>query len=530
MPPERFLTSVGWSLNGLINQGPRFREIPRVSVSDSNLEMTIRQHENSGAPLVIEGISEHHAWPTAMFDIQWLRNNSEQQIQVRNVRHRLDLEVTFTEFLDHIKSIPRYASADETSRWYAKDVDCPQEWKKWLDATPLIPRFLCPHGPADIMQNLPESARVETLMCYLGIGDTFTPCHKDLCASFGHNLMCYTEDDASAFWFMTDSSAAFSMATYFQSLGQELDLERHAMSIEEFAAAPCEIYITEQKAGDLVLVPPRSCHQVINHGGLTVKMSWSRLSIRSTQVALHHELPIYRRVCRAETYRIKSTIHHTLRRNTALLEDLTRGGATFHEEFRRQLANDMQKLLDLFREIIQDECYPDADLLDHVIRDFNHNVYDTEGYPAFSCDFCGSDIFVSFFCCKDCSLSAQDTSSINDSLHICPGCYAEGRTCGCGRLMDPVQCWPLQILYGDHDRAVRALKSVGVVTFNEVGDQCVISLFYCLHPFIPLSHNSIVLDSNATRIFEAGMTIRQWRTASTANKVPQLLYLCPICN
>lgn len=138
-------------------------------------------------------------------------------------------------------------------------------------------------------------ARVETLMCYLGIGDTFTPCHKDLCASFGHNLMCYAEDGASAFWFMTESSAAPPMAKHFQSLGQELDLESHTMSIEEFATAPCDIYIAEQKAGDLVLVPPRSCHQVVNHGSLTVKMSWSRMTIRSTQIALHHELPIYRR-------------------------------------------------------------------------------------------------------------------------------------------------------------------------------------------------------------------------------------------
>jgi hypothetical protein len=132
-------------------------------------------------------------------------------------------------------------------------------------------------------------------MCYLGVGDTFTPCHKDLCASFGHNLMCHAEDGGSAFWFMTRSSDAWSMAKYFQSLSQELDLESHAMSIEEFAAAPCEIYITEQKVGDLVLVPPRSCHQVVNHGRLTVKMSWSRMTIKSAQVALHHELPIYRR-------------------------------------------------------------------------------------------------------------------------------------------------------------------------------------------------------------------------------------------
>jgi hypothetical protein len=28
------------------------------------------------------------------------------------------------------------------------------------------------------------------------------------------------------------------------------------------------------------------------------------------------------RVCRAETYRVKSTIHHTLRRKTGLLEEI----------------------------------------------------------------------------------------------------------------------------------------------------------------------------------------------------------------
>lgn len=31
--------------------------------------------------------------------------------------------------------------------------------------------------------------RPETLMCYFGVGDTYTPAHKDLCASVGHNLL-----------------------------------------------------------------------------------------------------------------------------------------------------------------------------------------------------------------------------------------------------------------------------------------------------------------------------------------------------
>jgi hypothetical protein len=79
MPPEPLLTSAGWSLNGLIAQGHRFREIPRVSVTDKNLDATIRDHESSGVPLVIQGMQEHQAWPTAMFDIQWLCDNLKQR-------------------------------------------------------------------------------------------------------------------------------------------------------------------------------------------------------------------------------------------------------------------------------------------------------------------------------------------------------------------------------------------------------------------------------------------------------------------
>lgn len=79
MPPEPVLTSAGWSLNGLIMQGRRFREIPRISVSDKNLEATIRKHESSGVPLVIEGMHVHQAWPTSMFDIQWLCGNLKQR-------------------------------------------------------------------------------------------------------------------------------------------------------------------------------------------------------------------------------------------------------------------------------------------------------------------------------------------------------------------------------------------------------------------------------------------------------------------
>ena len=79
MPPGPFLTSAGWTLDGLISQGSRFLKIPRVSVSDKNLEVMIRAHEASGVPLVIEGMHEHRAWPTTIFNTHWLCENVQQR-------------------------------------------------------------------------------------------------------------------------------------------------------------------------------------------------------------------------------------------------------------------------------------------------------------------------------------------------------------------------------------------------------------------------------------------------------------------
>lgn len=132
-------------------------------------------------------------------------------------------------------------------------------------------------------------------MCYHGIGDTFTAAHKDLCSSSGQNLMCATEKDGSAFWFMTASKDATRAGAFFKKKGYELDHEMYVASPEEFAQAPFTVYVVHQKLGDLVLVPRRSCHQVVNNGGLTTKLSWSRMTVEGLVSAFHHELPIYRR-------------------------------------------------------------------------------------------------------------------------------------------------------------------------------------------------------------------------------------------
>ena len=73
--------------------------------------------------------------------------------------------------------------------------------------------------------------RVETLMCYLGIGDTYTAAHKDLCASSGHNLMCYTENGVSSFCFMARTSDAPRATFWLHKLGYEIDHETYIIYI-----------------------------------------------------------------------------------------------------------------------------------------------------------------------------------------------------------------------------------------------------------------------------------------------------------
>lgn len=94
---------------------------------------------------------------------------------------------------------------------------------------------------------------------------------------------------------MTASSSAAEVAKYFQKLGHELDLESHVITVDELQDAPFMVYIAEQKLGDFVYVPPRSCHQVVNHGGITIKTSWSRMTVPGLLSAFYHELPAYRR-------------------------------------------------------------------------------------------------------------------------------------------------------------------------------------------------------------------------------------------
>ncbi|TFK55099.1 hypothetical protein OE88DRAFT_1805491 [Heliocybe sulcata] len=495
-PPEGGITTRDWSVDKLLDRySERFRSVRRVSaltLSQKELEDEIARFEKEGRPLIIEGYHRKEEWPTERFGVDWLCRHGPEDVRTRNVRDWTDGTMKMNEFIEYCRKTSPHGTVAESSRLYGKDVDCPTEWRDWLNHSGILPPMLLEEDAENFMNRLPTSDRVETLMCYLGIGDTFTPAHKDLCASTGHNLMCYTENSGSSFWFMTESSAAPNVMKYFQSVGQELDLETHAMSLDEFARAPFTVYIAEQKLGDLVLVPPRSCHQVVNNGGLTIKASWSRMTLGGLKTALYHELPIYRRVCRSETYRVKSIIYQSLQYYTQILQanwsavqernfsspldagsksrspsspsrdtmsgsrksgTILDGPATADKQKSIQT---LQELLKLFDDILGEEYHPQHAALSRVSPpdpDYQHSWH-------YTCDFCGCDIFQSFFECKHCGITdSQQEKGTGDGIILCTSCYVEGRTCKCTR-MDPAQRFSFDALVEQRNRASRVLEEL----------------------------------------------------------------------
>ncbi|KAL5532641.1 hypothetical protein ACEPAF_4415 [Sanghuangporus sanghuang] len=507
----------GWTPEKLVALGPRMQHVPRMSsIKDSaRLHEIIKEYEASGVPLIIEDWEKTPQWPgDKLFGVDWLLEHGDETIAARDCVSLRDKEVLFRDFIERSRTIPEYAEGDDDERLYGKDAVCPKEWQEWLLQSPL-PSFLKPDGSEDLLDLLPEPERVETLMCYYGVGDTFTAAHKDLCASSGHNLMCSAERGGSAFWFMTRSSDSARAASYFQKLGSELDHEIRVATPEEFAKAPFTVYICEQRVGDLVLVPRRSCHQVVNHGGITAKMSWSRMTVEGLCAAFHHELPVYRRVCRSETYRVKLLVYRALLKYTEDLEReqeqlkanrstaanapckmrAERASSVASQESsltslpsesedcqetdaftalapgHKKLVKDVRTLLDIYNKILKEEHQGDYQCEMRIRRSSAGQssscpaVEHTDvGFPSISapamlyhdgltCDFCGADIFQSFFECQRCFNG-------EDNLIVCPGCYIEGRTCSC-TIMTPTQQFPMDLLFGVQNRAQRLLNFDG---------------------------------------------------------------------
>lgn len=372
---------------------------------------------------------------------------------------------------------------------YLKDIDCPQLWQDKLSEVlpnvmfylnestgdlggfgavdendPIRPGMKKGKGigkAGDLMSSLPKEMRAENLMCYVGHEGTYTPAHREMCASLGQNIMIeastgHVEDGkptrpGSSIWFMTESKEREVVSEYWLSrLGHDIEIENHFAQVNAWKNAPFKVYVVEQKPGDFILIPPLAPHQVWNRGTRTTKVAWNRTTVETLEMALHEALPRARMVCRDEQYKNKAIIYYTMQKYSKLL----RQGEKARQESAgpkqksandakvRQLEKDFRRLQSLFSEILVSESFsPDKTEKKVELIPYDSNI---------TCSYCRCNIFNRFLTCPNCV--EQLANGDEDTYDICMDCYAMGRSCACISKLKWVEQWSWGELTQKHEQ------------------------------------------------------------------------------
>ena len=404
----------------------------------------------------------------------------------RNITKQQNMPLSMGHYLDNMANLTnqwnKYNYKEtERQRIYLKDIDCPQIWHdKLKDQIPSSVFYLNEsigdfggagsldekdRGVAragDLMSSLPPAMRAENLMCYIGHEGTYTPAHREMCASLGQNLMVENSGGryeggkatkpGSSIWFMTETKDRHLVSEYWLStLGHDIEIENHFAQINAWKAAPFNTYIVEQKVGDFILIPPLAPHQVWNRGTRTMKVAWNRTTVETLEMALSEALPRARMVCRDEQYKNKAIIHFTLAKYSKLLARVELQKQTDpdpqvlvdlnYSPKIRQVQKDFRRLFSLHTQILLSEMLaPGSDFAGEYIP------YDS----YVTCSFCRCNIFNRFLTCTTCVAPLENGEQ--DTYDICLECYAMGRSCRCNSNYNWVEQFPWHDLTKEHER------------------------------------------------------------------------------
>ncbi|MCJ1308427.1 hypothetical protein MMC25_002080 [Agyrium rufum] len=486
-------------LAALVEETPNFEYVTRLScdtIESQGLEafekLVLHHVINGGKPLVIEGFNKLlDQWT---FTAQWLKDNCGQKFeQARNLTKGENMPLSISHYLNNLSKLTNQWTAQNfkepnRQRIYLKDIDCPEAWlDKLKEKIPPAIFYLnestgemskgfsaAAHAKAnrknrgiaragDLMSCLPPAMRAENLMCYIGHEGTYTPAHREMCASLGQNIMVETSGivdeegkpskPGSSIWFMTESKDRHLVSEYWLStLGHDIEVEKHYAQINAWKAAPFTTYVVEQKIGDFILIPPLAPHQVWNRGTRTMKVAWNRTTVETLELALHEALPRARMVCRDEQYKNKAMVLFSLLRYSPLLKQADRLVQRSVDEAEkleitydakvRQLQKDFKRLYALFTEILLSE-----QLAPVALSEKKGQYLPFDG--SVICSYCRCNIFNRFLTCEACVVPLDNGEE--DTYDICMECYAMGRSCRCQSRYRWVEQFPWKDLLEKHE-------------------------------------------------------------------------------
>ncbi|GIZ43328.1 hypothetical protein CKM354_000656000 [Cercospora kikuchii] len=477
-----------FDLKALVESTPNFQYVDRIScemIDQQGLaafeKLVLLHVVVGGKPLVIDDFEDRlDPWT---FTAKWLRDNCGDKVEhARNLTAKENLPLTMGHYLRNMGLLtnqffdkPGAYREKNRQRVYLKDIDCPAVWwdklKEHLpaaltylndstgeiggpgakpDPTSAAPGRRLGKGIAragDLMSSLPPDMRAENLMCYIGHEGTYTPAHREMCASLGQNIMVEAsntvsddgkaEKPGSSIWFMTESKDRHTVSEYFLSvLGHDIEVENHFAQVVAWKKAPFTVYVVEQRPGDFILIPPLAPHQVWNRGTRTMKVAWNRTTVETLEMALNEAIPRSRIVCRDEQYKNKAIIYYTLQKYSSLLLDAQRQIAMMPRDAVhsflysgkiRQLIKDFKRLFALYKQILLTEMFSPED------RDSPKNIEYLPFDSNVTCAYCRCNIFNRFLtcpCCKD-MLGHHADAEDGDPYDVCMDCYAMGRSCYC---------------------------------------------------------------------------------------------------
>ncbi|KAF4631301.1 hypothetical protein G7Y89_g6829 [Cudoniella acicularis] len=460
-----------FDLSALVENTSNFDYVTRLSMEKLK-EHSIQSFEalvlavviQSGKPLVIEDWGS--TLPFDLFSKDWLEQNlGTKPEKVRDIPNEVDIPMTMGHYLRSMGQLTKQFTASnyrdpKRQRLYLKDIDCPEPWAQHLEHT--IPesvyylneciesrtggdgavrepneygqmrygKGVAPAG--DLMSSLPPEMRALNMMCYIGHEGTYTPAHREMCASLGQNIMVEASENrngekaGSSIWFMTETK----------------ELEKHFAQVNAWKKAPFNVWVVEQKVGDLILIPPLAPHQVWNRGTRTMKVAWNRTTVDTLELAIHEALPRARMVCRDEQYKNKAIIYYTLVKYHDLLQRDTIEPKMWKYGRIKQLLDDFKRLFLLYTEILV------SDMFSPKLPEYNVEFlpYDSN----VTCSYCRCNIFNRFLTCKSCI--EYGPNGEEDTYDICMDCFAMGRSCACISNLNWVEQWEWTTLLQNYEQ------------------------------------------------------------------------------